>query len=129
MGAKMVGFAKSATFASLAILTSCSGLDECQDKVLDITPNPRKTMSAVTFSRNCGATTGENIQVAIVKYGLKEDEDGTVMIIDLAPEYTDIYKPIWTKDEEIILSIPAGSRVFLKKNKADRVNIKFKEFH
>jgi hypothetical protein len=114
-----------ALICGASLTSSCVGGSDCSNEILDIVPNPRGAVSAVAFSRNCGATTGNNIQVSIVKNGVVPEGKGNVLILDKAPEYHYMVRPAWNSDGELILIIPPDARIFAKNTPVDNVRIKF----
>jgi hypothetical protein len=59
--------------ATILIFTGCS--DICGNEVSQTVRSPSGKFAAVVFSRNCGATTGFNTQVAILPAGPKMAND------------------------------------------------------
>lgn len=97
----------------------------CQNEILDSSLSPDGKMIAIVFSRNCGATTGKNFQVSIVKYGYSNKGPGNTLILDSAPPYSDIYKPLWKDNISLILRVPEGARLFKRKYEVDGVSIEY----
>jgi hypothetical protein len=115
-----------ATALSATLLAACSTEPSCQNEKLGISPSPDGSMVAVVFSRNCGATTSNNIQVSIVRRGEEVVSKGNVLILDQAPRYTDNYKPMWRGEKQLVIPLPSNSRIFLKNSDVLGVNIVYK---
>ena len=56
------------------LIVGCS--DPCGNEISQSLRSPSGTFDAVVFSRNCGATTGFNTQVSVVRAGEKLPTDG-----------------------------------------------------
>ncbi len=110
---------------AFTLLSCSSGSPSCENDVLDDIPSPSGLSSAVVFSRNCGATTGYNIQVSILPKGTTPNGKGNALVIDHVPVYSPIYRPIWQNDRKVVLSIPTGARVFLKSTVVNATEVSF----
>lgn len=84
-------------------------------------------MAAVIFSRNCGATVGDNYQISIIPVSEEPEGKGNVLVLDQAPDYSARLKPIWNGDGAVTIPIPAGARVFDKHNSASGVQVVFQQ--
>lgn len=101
------------SFALMTPLVSCLGGDaSCENEVLDAVLSPNGELAAVAFSRNCGATTGENIQISVLRPDEEPRGGGNALIIDQAPGYSSAVRPRWLANDRLVLKIPAGARVF-----------------
>lgn len=111
---------------SLALgLASCSG-SQCQNEALDRVASPDGKLSAVVFSRNCGATTGDNIQVSVAQGNDDPTGKGNGLIVDQST-YSAADRPVWRGNRHLILTVPSGARVFLKSTSAEGVAISVRE--
>jgi hypothetical protein len=117
---------QAAALAMIVAIASCSVSENmCGNEVLDSVPSPDGETSAVIFHRNCGATTGVNIQISILPTGTTPDGPGNTLIIDGAPDYSSRYRPTWKNKRNIGLIVPDGSRVFLQKQTIGDVSISY----
>jgi hypothetical protein len=64
----------------LATITGCGF--GCDDEVTSTLSSPSHTISAFVFNRNCGATTGFNTQVSLVREGAALSGAGNTLILD-----------------------------------------------
>jgi hypothetical protein len=110
-----------------ASLSSCSSEPACQNELQGRSLSPNGKKSAVIFSRNCGATVGENYQVSIVPNGEALSDKGNALVVDQAPPYSDRLKPIWNGNDSITVPIPTGSRIFSKADNVSGVWVTFKQ--
>lgn len=115
------------TISSLVFLNSCSAEPFCKNQILARSPNPSGKMVAVVFSRNCGATVGDNVQVSIVRRGDDVTRKGNTLIMDKAPSYSDAYRPIWSGDSSVVLIIPNAARTFLQNKHVSGVSVTYKQ--
>jgi hypothetical protein len=111
----------------VTILSSCGIEPACKNEVLGTSLSPNGSLVAVAFSRNCGATTSENLQVSILHQGEVPEGKGNALIMDHTPPYSDASKPMWTSDGNLTLMIPRNARVFFRKEDVEEVEITFKE--
>ena len=110
-----------------ALLSSCGTEPSCQNEILGTSPNPKGTLVAVAFSRNCGATVGNNLQISIVRQGDLPEGKGNALILDNAPPYSEMAKPVWTNNDHLTLSKPKNARIFLNEESVLGVDITFLE--
>jgi hypothetical protein len=108
-------------------IASCSSEPSCQNESQGHSLSPDGKRSAVIFSRNCGATVGDNYQVSIVANGETPAGKGNALVVDQAPPYSDRLKPMWNGSDSIIIPIPAGSRIFSKADNVSGVRVTFKQ--
>ena len=108
-----------------ASLAGCSD-SLCGNEMLDRITSPDGKMVAAVFSRECGATTGSNVQVSIIRQGTVPDDAGNIFIMDSASYSADI-KPRWIDNGHLALIIPEYSRVYLKNGSAEGVRISYQD--
>jgi hypothetical protein len=75
--------AGAVTLASLVVLAGQSGCDAgCSNETVSSQGSPSGAYKAVVFSRNCGATTGFNTQLSILKASEAPNSSGNALILD-----------------------------------------------
>jgi hypothetical protein len=84
-------------------------------------------MAAIAYSRNCGATTGDNYQISIVSADEEPTGVGNALILDSAPSYSPDFKPMWHGDAALTIPVPAGARVFSKSGRVNGVQVTFQQ--
>jgi hypothetical protein len=111
----------TAAFACLAALAGCN-LSSCGNEVSQSIPSPSGALKAVVFNRNCGATTGFNIQVSIVPAnGEFPNDGGNTLIIDgSAP-----LKVQWRSDSALHLAGLGAARVFKQEDSVAGVTVDY----
>jgi hypothetical protein len=125
MGAEMR--ANLFALGSIVLLSSCDIVGSCENEMLARSFNSSGTLAAVTFNRNCGATTGYNLQISVVQKGEEPEEGGNALVMDHTPVFSGSLKPTWANDDQLTLSIPNGARVFLQKTNVAGVKIAYKK--
>lgn len=114
------------TAAGLALIAALQGCGpQCGNEVLDEVVSPDGRLTAIVFARNCGATTGPNLQVSIVPRGSRPEAAGNVLVMDSAPPYSARWRPAWTGDDQLTLAVPAGARTFTQNPELGAVRISF----
>lgn len=108
-------------------LVSCSTEPSCRNEPKGRSLSPNGKMAAVVFSRNCGATVGDNYQVSIIPTSEEPEGKGNVLVLDQAPDYSPNLKPVWSGDGAVIIPVPAGARMFSKSNRASGVQVTFQQ--
>lgn len=98
---------------SISILGSCSG---CENKISEQKVSPDKSVKAVVFSRNCGATVGYNIQVSVIPAGASlPDDPGNVLIME---PYTNSGRGVaveWRDSRKLAVWYPRDAKIFIQK--------------
>lgn len=115
------------TCACAVILVSCSTEPSCRNELKGRSLSPNGKMVAVVFSRNCGATVGDNYQVSIIPTSAEPEGKGNVLVLDQAPDYSPSLKPIWNGDRAVTIPIPAGARLFSRSDQANGVRVTFRQ--
>jgi hypothetical protein len=111
--------------ASITFLVLASSEPSCANELLDRIPSPERRFYAFVFSRNCGATTGDNIQVSLSEGDFLPDEPGNVAITDNYVEYSRYVAPEWKDENTLIVRIPATARVYKKVNSVGKTSIEY----
>lgn len=129
-------FAKSLriTFVTglLIIMPGC-GNTTCDNFLLQEYPSPDNTLRAVTYIRDCGATTDFSTQVSLIT-DIKDVQNkaGNVLIADAnhgaAPTNDDGALDIkinWLSNNELEISYHEKARIFKQKEKVGAITIKY----
>lgn len=103
-------------------LSGCGDLyGLCANDVLLRVPSPSRSMDAVVFMRDCGATTGFNTQVSVVPSGGQPIEGGNALV--LAGRVPIRLK--WHSDTHLVVSGIGNARVFHRAIVADGISISY----
>ena len=104
---------------------SCS--DGCDNEIFEKIVAPGGAVSAVIFSRGCGATTAHNIQISIVSSGVP-DGAGNVFVADghipgrPGPQALDVR---WLSPRNLQISYAPELRVFKSRTTLKGVDIRY----
>jgi hypothetical protein len=111
----------------LAFLAGCRGT--CSNDGQSQQLSPSGEWKYVVFSRNCGATTGENYQLSVLRAKEQLPSDAAnVFIADNHHGKTDwIAQPEWVSENRLRIAYSANARVFKKEAKAGSVQIEYAE--
>ena len=125
MGADM----RIVVLASMCALfvASCSSEPSCQNELKGRSLSANGKWAAVVFSRNCGATVGDNYQVSIVPNDEAPTGKGNVLVVDQSPPYSDRFKPVWNGNGAVTVLIPPGARVFTKSSDVGSIRVTFRQ--
>jgi hypothetical protein len=112
-------------FTHAVLAVAVSGCESpCGNEVSQTVVSPSGVLKAVTFSRNCGATTGFNTQVSIlVSAGALPNEVGNTYIANGA-------SPIqikWRSDTELTLVVSNGEAPVKMENHVSGVKVSYEE--
>jgi hypothetical protein len=114
------------TVLSAAAAGGCSiGSAQCENKVLQQVPSPDGASLAVIFTRSCGATTADSLQVSLVEAGRSPADKGNVLIVDGVPARAESVGATWRDGNTLMIEIPIGARVFLKNGRVGAVHVEF----
>jgi hypothetical protein len=101
----------------VASLVACSSA--CENDVLSQATSPSGRLKAVAFTRNCGATTGFNVQVSILPSGSRlRNVKGSALIADGAK----LQSLKWKGENVVEVGFSKEPRVF-EANSVDGVRV------
>ena len=114
-------------------ISACDMSDICGNKVLKEVLSPNKQLNAITFERDCGATTGFSLHVSILKAAelLKSDKTGNTFIIDakhavnVPINETNI---LWINNQELLIRYSKNARTFKMEKNVDGVKIVYETY-
>lgn len=90
--------------------------DSCENEIYKSIPSPSNNLKAVIFSRNCGATTDFNTQMAIIEEPGGKFKRGNVLILDREPSVNNV-SVSWISENSIFIDIRSKSKKFLIEEK------------
>jgi hypothetical protein len=123
----MVADVRIAIGAFAMALASCNVSPSCRNEPHGRSVSPNGKMAAIVYSRNCGATTGDNYQISIVPADEAPTGTGNALILDSGPSYSPHFKPMWHGDGALTIPVPAGARVFSKNRRVNGVQVTFQQ--
>jgi hypothetical protein len=126
-----LGLALGMAAVACVLLGGCS--DDCADRVIKRYAAPDGRHSAVLFDRDCGATTGFNTQISILRAGERLSGGGNVFIADTnhnavkaaawGGPWADV---IWLSPSRVLVGYVAGSRVSKQRAEVSGVKISYR---
>ena len=106
----------------LPVLLLLSGCDMCGNEILQTTASPSGKMKAVVFSRNCGATTGHNTQISILRNNRDlPGSPGNLFIMDAEARVL----LSWQDDASLTVELSHFGRIVKRLNSTAGVSAKF----
>jgi hypothetical protein len=124
-------------FAALLYLRSLRSLlslgDGCRNERIAEVPSPTSELKAVTFQRDCSATTGYSTQISILPIDAAlPPEGGNVFVADTdhgrAPAGPDGGPTVtleWSGPRELVISHHADARVFKSEPRFGSIGIRY----
>lgn len=109
---------------ALCLLAGCASLnfDMCGNTITRQAISPDGKLKAVVFSRDCGATTSESVQVSLVEATAPlPDEAGNIFIAEQANIYIK-----WLSASKLQITVPANIKVSEQEAKYGAVVILYK---
>jgi hypothetical protein len=107
---------------AIAMLAGVTGCDfGCGNEVVSSTSSPSHAVSAVVFNRNCGATTGFNTQVSIVRAGTAPSGAGNTLILD----GTVPLKFLWVSESKLRITGLGSAKVFKQEQSVAGVSVAY----
>jgi hypothetical protein len=104
----------------LFALVCSSCLPKCGNDTINQFESPDKKLKIVLFSRNCGATTGFNLQAYLLNSGEKlPNKGGNIFITD-----SGLVNVAWVSNNEVLVHFDKDVRIY--KQEPERSNVNFK---
>ncbi len=120
----MIGF--GSIFLALGTLSGCD-FWSCENELLQTVLSPDKSLKVVVFERDCGATTGFNRQVAMLKNSGRVPKHASIdSFLCLAGQPR--FEVVWLSSTEVRIRYESGSKVFRKSFPGGPVKVSFEEF-
>jgi hypothetical protein len=108
----------------LAFATSCCGNEDVAEH-----PSPDGTSKYVTFSRNCGATTGFNVQISVLpaRRGLPAHPGNTFIGDDDHGAAPFVARAQWVSNELLQVTVSKRARIYKKEAHVGAISIRYVE--
>ena len=114
-------FAVAATVAISFV--GCSSFDPCENTFIRQAASPDGKLKAVVFSRGCGATTSETVQISILAANASlPHEAGNVFVVEESNVYVK-----WLSSSQLQVTAPAASKIYTKEQKYGSITIIYKQ--
>lgn len=104
---------------------------ECRNETISEAKSPSGVYAASVFSRNCGATSGNNFQVSIYRAGSESDAPGNAFVVDFPAEYyykghaRPEVKLKWLGDSNLEIEYTSGARIFTQAVMVEGVKVEY----
>ena len=107
-----------------ALLTGC---DTCANEAPAEHLSPDGQWKYVSFDRNCGATTGSNLQVSILpaSKSLSNDAANAFIADDDHGKTTFVAQPEWVSPNRLRITYSAKARIFKRETKVGSIEIEY----
>jgi hypothetical protein len=103
----------------------------CRNEIINRVKSPTGIYAAAIFERNCGATSGNNIQVSIFRNDDATDGPGNTFVIDYPSEYYQQGRPLpavklrWNNESSATIEYSSGARIFTQANMIQGVSVSY----
>jgi len=125
----LASVSKLAFWICLGGLSSLATGCTCSNTVIGEIKAPSGEFKAVVFDRNCGATTGHNLQVSVVPADANIQGGGNVLIVDdtvsIERDLTRLVSVRWNSPRQLSITLDPKLRVFLRARSVHGVNIEY----
>ena len=106
----------------LTVLIALVGCGACGNEISQTVVSPSRTLKAVVFNRNCGATTGFNTQVSIISAtGTLPDSGGNTLVLDGSVPL----QVQWRSDSALHLTGLGSAKVFKQGTSVGAVSVTY----
>lgn len=114
----------------LALLQSCIPISDCKNELIYAQSNNDNTKHLFAFTRNCGATTSESIQLSLFNKTINLDdiEGGNIFIADGKPtleSYKEAISIKWIDKKALEVQFDKTLRVFKKDTVWNDIRIRY----
>jgi hypothetical protein len=111
---------------SAIMLSSCNITGDCRNQLKYRSPSPNGAYDIVVFNRNCGATSGNNVQISIIEHSepMTENEHGNILSA-YGVGYTESIKPLWLSQNAINIYMYRDARIGFRKNAINGISINY----
>lgn len=108
----------------VAVFTGC---DMCANEAPAEHLSPDGQWKYVSFDRNCGATTGSNLQISVLPASkpLPDRAANAFIADDNHGATTFVAQPEWVSNRQLLITYSAKARVFKKESKVGAIDIKY----
>ena len=106
------------------IFCGCLPSSTIDNKVFESVGSPNKSLKAIVFERNAGATTGFNRQIAIIESSKPFGENDTTESFFCITGEAKV-EVIWLSETNILVRYPLWQQVIRTNSQAGRVSISY----
>jgi hypothetical protein len=117
------------TFAASLLIAAAflTGCDTCANEAPAEHLSPDGQWKYVSFDRNCGATTGSNLQVSILRSSksLPNNAANAFIADDNHGKTTFVAQPEWVSPNRLRITYSAKARIFKRETKVGSIEIEY----
>jgi len=119
--------AKPPFFLFLLAMNRMVGCTDCQNAAPAEHASPDGQWKYVSFDRNCGATTGSNLQISVlpVSNALSSGAANAFIADDYHDATRFVAQPEWMSDRRLRIVYSSKARVFKKEAKVGPIDIEY----
>jgi hypothetical protein len=119
--------AKPPFFLFLLAMNRMVGCTDCQNEAPAEHASPDGQWKYVSFDRNCGATTGSNLQISVlpVSNALSSGAANAFIADDYHDATRFVAQPEWMSDRRLRIVYSSKARVFKKEAKVGPIDIEY----
>ncbi len=116
--------------AVAALTVSACGGDICNNRIADQVVSPDGTLQAVTFERDCGATTDYSTHISIVALGNSPLSTGNALIVSGGTSRENWHgveaTARWSGPNALDVTLAADSEIFFEQHSVEGVEITYR---
>ena len=107
----------------LAVLPACTGDADCENEIREVLVSPDGAKKLVIFSRDCGATTGFNVQISVLDRSRDlSDAAGNLFISGEGK-----VKAVWKNERKVVIGFEKGLEIFKPEQSSDGIEAEYRE--
>lgn len=107
----------------LPVLPACTRDPDCENEIREVQVSPDGAKKLVMFSRDCGATTGFNVQISILDRSQDlPDAAGNLFISGEGK-----VKAIWENEGKVVIGFENGLGIFKREQSSDGIKAEYRE--
>lgn len=107
----------------LLVLPACTQDPECENEVREVLVSPDGAKKLVIFSRDCGATTGFNVQISVLDRSQELPDAAGNLFISGDGEI----KAVWESERKVVIGFKKGLEIFKREHSSDGVEAEYRE--
>jgi hypothetical protein len=107
------------------IFLSCNDSQLCRNENLASRDNPARTLKLIKFDRDCGATTGNSVQISVLKF--QESLQNLGGNIFISKNYDKDIDMAWENDSTILIQYPKKLVIIKREDQYDNLKVKYQD--
>jgi hypothetical protein len=107
------------------IFLSCNDSQLCRNEIIASRDNPARTLKLIKFDRDCGATTGNSVQISVLKF--QESLQNLGGNIFISKNYDKDIDMAWENDSTILIQYPKKLVIIKREDQYDNLKVKYQD--